>query len=232
LSRAVQTAAQTGNLDQAISILDGMSREERESLGEVWDSIRVQYAAMAGTRNYENKDFAGIDRVIDAVPQELQPFAALNVAEAILEGTPEKNTVATDLLARARRGFEKLDNTDFNTFYPYMSLVRAYGKASPQDAYAVFREAVKYINRVTRAPKDKPDNSEHVARGQFEPLQIPVELVQLSAFDLISIVSSVESNPLRTRLRLSLLSSLLNYKQSLLKTPERPAAKSKSGTSS
>ena len=232
LSRAVQVAASTGDLDRAISILDGMSREEREILGEVWDSIRVQYATMAGTRNYENKDFAAIDRVITAVPHELQPFVALNVAEAILEGSSEKNTVVTDLLAKARRSFEKLDNNDFNTFYPYMSLVRAYGKASPQDAYAVFREAVKYINRVTRAPKDKPDNSEQIARGQFEPLQIPEELVKLSAFDLISIVSSVESVPLRTRLRLSLLSSLLTYKQSLLKTPERPASKSKPGASS
>lgn len=108
-----------------------------------------------------------------------------------------------------------------------MSLVRAYGKVAPQDAYGVFREAVKSINRVTRVLKENTDPSEQTVRGQFEPLDIPSELVQLSAFDLISIVSSVESVALRTRLRLSLLSSLLAYRQVLLKTPERPASKSK-----
>jgi hypothetical protein len=170
-----------------------------------------------------------MERIISAVPQELQPFVTLNLAEAMLGQESEKNTLVIDLLGRTRRNFEKLDHPDFNTFYPYMSLVRAYGKVSPQDAYSVFREAVKSINRATVALKDKPDSSEQIARGQFEPLNIPAELVQLSAFDLIGIVSSVDSPALRARLRLSLLSSLLDYKQSLLKTPERPISKAKSG---
>ena len=230
LSRAVQAAGKSGNVELAISVLDGMSREEREVMGDAWDPIRVQYGTLAAMRRYENKDFAGMERIISAVPQELQPFVTLNLAEAMLGQESEKNTLLIDLLGRTRRNFEKLDNPDFNTFYPYMSLVRAYGKVSPQDAYGVFREAVKYINRATTALKDKPDASEQTARGQFEPLDIPAELVQLSAFDLIGIVSSVDSTALRTRLRLSLLSSLLNYKQSLLKTPERPVSKTKSGT--
>jgi len=229
LSRAVQAAGKSGNLDLAISVLDGMSREEREAMGDAWDPIRVQYGTLAATRRYENKDFAAMERIISAVPQELQPFVTLNLAEAILGQESEKNTLVIDLLSRTRRNFEKLEHPDFNTFYPYMSLVRAYGKVSPQDAYSVFREAVKSINRATVALKDKPDSSEQTARGQFEPLDIPAELVQLSAFDLIGIVSSVDSAALRTRLRLSLLSSLLNYKQSLLKTPERPMSKTKSG---
>src|ERR1700752_71166 len=229
LSRAGQAAGKSGNLDLAISVLDGMSREEREAMGDAWDPIRVQYGTLAATRRYENKDFAAMERIISAVPQELQPFVPLNLAEAILGQESEKNTLVIDLLSRTRRNFEKLEHPDFNTFYPYMSLVRAYGKVSPQDAYSVFREAVKSINRATVALKDKPDSSEQTARGQFEPLDIPAELVQLSAFDLIGIVSSVDSAALRTRLRLSLLSSLLNYKQSLLKTPERPMSKTKSG---
>ena len=229
LSRAVQAAAKSGNLDLAISVLDGMSREEREAMGDAWDPIRVQYGTLAAMRRYENKDFAGMERIISAVPQELQPFVTLNLAEAMLGQESEKNTLVIDLLGRTRRNFEKLDHPDFNTFYPYMSLVRAYGKVSPQDAYSVFREAVKSINRATVALKDKPDSSEQIARGQFEPLNIPAELVQLSAFDLIGIVSSVDSPALRARLRLSLLSSLLDYKQSLLKTPERPISKAKSG---
>ena len=227
LSRAIQAAGKSGNIDLAISILDGMTREEREVMGDAWDPIRVQYATFAGMRNYANEDFAGIERVINAVPQELQGFVALNIAEEMLGDTREKNTVAIDLLGRARRSFEKLDSADFNTFYPYMSLVRAYGKVSPQDAYSVLREAVKFINRVTLLPKEKTAPSEQVARGQFEPLDVPAELVQLSAFDLMSIVSSVDSAALRTRLRLSLLTSLLSYRQSLLKTPESSPSKPK-----
>ena len=220
LSRAIQAAAGAGNFDLAISTLDGMSVEERELMGDAWDPIRVQYATLAGMRSYENKDFAGIERIINAVPQDLQAFVALNIAEAMLGANQEKNTLIIDLLGRARRRFEKLESPDYNNFYPYMSLVRAYGKVSPPDALSVFREAVKSINRVTLALKEKTDPSEQTARGQFEPLDIPSELVQLSAFDLISIVSSVDSPALRTRLRLSLLGSLLSYRQSLLKTPE------------
>ncbi|HEX7330987.1 MAG TPA: hypothetical protein VF290_05780 [Pyrinomonadaceae bacterium] len=227
LTRAMQAAARSGKFDLAISILDGMSREEREVMGDAWDSIRVEYATFAGLQSYRKEDFAGMERIINAVPHELQAFVALNIAEAMLEKNTEKNAVALDLLARARRRFEKLENPDFNTFYPYMSLVRAYGKVAPQDAYGVFREAVKSINRATRVLKENTDPSEQIARGQFEPLDIPSELVQLSAFDLISIASSVESAGLRTRLRLSLLSSLLAYRQSLLKTPERPTSRSK-----
>lgn len=227
LSRAMQAAARSGKFDLAISILDGMSHEEREVMGDAWDPVRVQYATSAGLQSYEKEDFAGMERIVNAVPQELQAFVALNIGEAMLEKNTDKNDVALDLLARARRRFEKLENPDFNTFYPYMSLVRAYGKVAPQDAYGVFREAVNSINRATRVLKENTDQSEQIARGQFEPLDIPSELVQLSAFDLISIVSSVESAALRTRLRLSLLSSLLAYRQSSLKTPERPASRSK-----
>ena len=227
LSRAIQAAARSGKFDLAISILDGMSREEREVMGDAWDPIRVQYAKFAGLQSYEKEDFAGMERIINAVPHELQAFAALYIAEAIIAKNTDKNAVALDLLAKARRSFEKLENPDFNTFYPYMSLVRAYGKVAPQDAYGVFREAVKSINRATRVLKENTDPSEQIARGQFEPLDIPSELVQLSAFDLISIASSVESAALRTRLRLSLLSSLLAYRQVLQKTPERPASKRK-----
>ena len=230
LARAGQAAARSGKFDLAISILDGMSREEREVMGDAWDPVRVQYATFAGLHSYEKEDFAGMERIINAVPHELQAFVALNMAEAMLEKNTQKNDVALDLLARARRSFEKLETPDFNTFYPYMSLVRAYGKVAPQDAYGVFREAVKSINRATRLLKENADPSEQTARGQFEPLDIPSELVQLSAFDLISIASSVESAALRTRLRLSLLSSLLAYRQVLLKTPGRPASRSKGET--
>lgn len=229
LSRAIQAAAGAGNFDLAISTLDGMSREERNVMGDAWEPIRVQYATLAGMRSYKNKDFAAVERIINAVPQELQAFVALNMAEAMLGENQEKNTMAIDLLGRARRRFEKMERPDYNNFYPYMSLVRAYGKASPPDALSVLREAVKSINRVTLALKEKTDPSEQTALGQFEPLDIPSELVQLSAFDLISIVSSVDSPALRTRLRLSLLGSLLSYRQSLLKTPPRPAFKAKGG---
>jgi hypothetical protein len=43
-----------------------MSLEERELMGDAWDPIRVQYATLAGMRSYENKDFAAIERIINA----------------------------------------------------------------------------------------------------------------------------------------------------------------------
>ncbi len=227
LGRAIQTAAALGRFDEAISILDGMSHDEHELMGDTWDPIRVQYAALAGLRHYKDKDYGAMERVINAVPQELQAFVTLNMAEAMLGENQEKNTLAIDLLGRSRRRFEKMQNSDFGTFYPYMSLVRAYGRVSPPDAYNVFREAVKSINRASSAVREKPDLSEQIARGEFEPLDIPAPLIQLSPFELISIVSSVDSPSLRTRLRLSLLGSLLTYKQSLAKVPERLPTKAK-----
>jgi hypothetical protein len=65
------------------------------------------------------------------LPQDLQAIVALNIAEAMLGANQEKNSVIIDLLGRARRRFEKLESPDYNNFYPYMSLVRAYGKVSP-----------------------------------------------------------------------------------------------------
>lgn len=227
LSRAAQAAARQGDFIKAVSILDNMTGEERGLVGEAWAPIRVEYATQAALSHLKQSDYAAIEQVITATPAELRGFVTLGVGEKLIEVGKDKdaNAYAVELLERTRRGFGQRLDADLGLFYPYLTLVRLYAKAAPAEAPAVLREAVKIINRAATA-KSAPE-SENVAAGLLEPVEIPRALVDLNAGETIDAVAAIEPPRLRTRARLSVLSSLLTYREALTRRPPGRAAQVK-----
>jgi len=54
LGRAANLAAQQGNFEQAVTILDGLAEEERKALGDVWSDWRWDFAASAAVARLKN----------------------------------------------------------------------------------------------------------------------------------------------------------------------------------
>ena len=213
LIRASQLALQQQDFKRAINIIDNLTSDERQVLGDSWEGMRRDMATEAALSYYAKNDPAAVEQIINATPSELRPFVNLSFAEGVLKGKNIDQIFVRERLAMIREGLARREPS-FLLYYPYIKLVSLYARVDMPEAFNVLREAVKVINRAGQADKSPSKRTEEIiAGGSLEPLLLPVALVDANAGEIIELIALLESPSLRARARLSVLGSLVEQKQ-------------------
>ncbi len=200
LGRAANVAAQQEKFEQALEILDGLSADEREALGDVWSDWRWDFAASAALTRLKSDDRQGMEKIISSTPANLQAFVRVAIAQGLADYGDSAGAI--ELLESARKSFLKSDDIP-NLFEWYMSLLTRYAKIAPKEGPQVFREFVTANNR------KKPNPNEMSAHENLQPLKLPASLVQADLVLMKEAASALDPLSMRIRGRLGLIKSLL-----------------------
>lgn len=217
LVRAAQLASAQHDYKKAINIIDNLTSDERQVLGDTWEGMRRDTATAAALHYYAKNDLATVEEIITATPSELRPFVNLSFAEQVAKEKNFDRIFVQDRLSLVRQGLGRREPS-FLLYYPYVKLASLYARVEMPEAFNVLREAVKVVNRASQAPKTSSAQSEErIAEGSLEPLSLPVVLVAANAGEIIEVVALLESPSLRARARLSVLGSLIEQKRQQIK---------------
>lgn len=210
LGRAANLAAQQEKFEQALEILDGLSAEEREALGDVWSDWRWDFAASAALARLKADDRQGMEKIISSTPANLQAFVRVATAQGLADYGDSAGAI--ELLESARKSFLKSDDIP-NLFGWYMSLLSCYAKIAPKEGPRVFREFVTANNRKKSNP-----NEMLPALENLQPLKLPASLVQADLLLMKEATSALEPLSMRIRGRLGLIKSLLESASADMRT--------------
>ena len=207
--RAAALAKSRNDIDQALKILDSMSAESREFMGESWLSYRWDWAALAALSYFKAGDIYRMRLVINDVPVNLQPFAKIAFVRQLPE-TRDKDTDPTlEFLDDARTGLRRSSFTDNEKCGWYFSLLPLTVKYQTAQATAVLREAVSLLNRIEN-PRDKKGNNDG-SSVLIDSLSknLPASLLEMDEYIVKEAVSSIVSPSARVKVRLELLAACL-----------------------
>jgi hypothetical protein len=212
---AAQLAVHQRNIDRALSILDAMDTEARIFLNGAWEKWRSEWAALSALEHLKNDDFAGMRRIIEAVPAGLRVASQISLA---YQAPPQKyGDLIIGLLQEAREGLPKADMTNAEKGQWYLPLLKLYAKFLPVDAFAVFKEMIAALNRTERATPTTDKNLSEPGKSELANTQstydLPLSLLETDQFAFLGAITSIESPTRRAKIRLELLSSSLSQRK-------------------
>jgi hypothetical protein len=205
--RAAVLAEEHKDYELAVKILDDMSKEQREFMGESWDSFRWNWAADGAIEHYKNGRFREMNVLLDAVPTKLQPFAKAGFITWLPEGAVSETAPVIQILNDAIAGLRRSNVPESDKYGWYFGLLRATVKYQPADANAVLKDAISSLNKVKEA------NELSAVDYYFRTIGPP--LLEMDEFVVKDALASVTLVQTRAQLRLSLLAATLQRVRSM-----------------
>lgn len=223
LMSAINLLAEEKDFERAISILDEIREEDRESLGYIgdmllWDDLRWSYALEASRIFIKKDDLASATKIIERTPEKLRPILQIRLAEKSLQ---DKNReLAFSFAESARKNITKIENKALVAEIS-LDLVNVIATIAPNDALLVFRETIKLINNA--------DGSfEKNESREFETGKDIISLPKIFLEDDVAVlneISDLSSRKSRIRFKLGLLSSSIKHYESLLRSGQKSTGK-------
>src|ERR1041384_4869147 len=203
--RAATVANAAKDYDLAFRILDGMTKEQRESMGGAWESFRWDWAAQAAIDYYERGRLDEMNVLFNSVPANLQPIAKIAFLGRLGEAKVAEPTPLVQILNDALIELRRSTMPDLDKYNWYVALLRPTVKYQPSEASGVLNAAVSTLNK---AKDRKKLETVGFADGIAEPLLAMDEYV---VKDSIASITLVET---RANLRLVLLGATLRRMKS------------------
>lgn len=220
LARAAYVAHSGGDPDRAIEILESISLNQREGLGDGWEVARWNLAAASALKYFKAGDRQTVRKVLDAVPPKLRAYSLLYFLDQLAESKPRD--FPTELLGEARLLLTKYESPEAAP-HLWMSLVRHHAAYLPADGPLVLNEAVAAINRWTRTrPKGAGEKSREFPEYPWTGTNLPVALVEADEPGVTSAVANIDDRLMRAWARLGLLKALLEKRRAELPPPAGP----------
>lgn len=204
--RAATLAVEHKDYELALKIMDDMSKEEREFMGESWDSWRWNWAADGAIEHYKNSRFREMNLMLDAVPSDLQPFAKAGFIVWLPEGAVSETAPIIQILNDAIAGVRRSNIPEEQKYNWSFGLLRATVKYQFAEANAVLKDSISSLNKV------KEGNELSAVDWYFRT--VGPSLVEMDEFVVKDAVASVTLAQTRAQLRLSLLRATLERMRS------------------
>jgi hypothetical protein len=198
--RAASLAAQRKDYELAIKILEDMPKEAREFMNESWTSWRWNWASDGAVEHYKNGRFREMNLILDATPQDLQPFAKAAFVTWLPEQAVSETAPVIQVLNDAIKGLRRANITATDKYNWYFGLLRATVKYQPDDANAVLKDAIASLNQIKEAA---PLNQTDWLRYLGAPL------LEMDEFVVKDALASITPVPYRAQLRLALLDATI-----------------------
>jgi hypothetical protein len=198
--RAANLARDAKNYEVALKILDGMGKEERQFMDDVWDSYRWDWAAQGALDYYQRGRLAEMNVLLNAVPSNLQPFGKIAFLKRLHEEKNAEPAPIVQLLNEALTGLRSSSVSEADKHDWYFALLGSTVRYQPADASGVLKAAVSSLNK---AKDRKTLDTSEFTDGVAEPL---VEMDEYVVKDSLASITLVET---RAQLRLVLLEATL-----------------------
>lgn len=190
---------------EIISLLDGLDGDDLKAMTFAWDDWRSEYAYLAALAAFENTDMPSVYRIINKTPKKNRPYVRFRLVYK-LSPTKDRDFMLENL-EEIRKEVSTLEIESRFAASNFLSLARLYLKIQPTESEAMFREAVKYIN------KTDGENPEFEPIKDWAPLmdyvQIPWEILDADEPSITSSLTNISARRSRVRLKLGLLESSL-----------------------
>jgi len=213
--RAGALAVGQNNHERALKILDSMSDEERQFMGEAWVSYRWHWAALAAIEALKRGDIYSATVVIDAVPENLRVFSRIFfLKELPLEMYKEKDPTLT-VLNDALIGLRKSKVSDTDKFGWYCALLGVILKYQPSEGASFLKEAIASLNRGENSKEKTKTPARVDSQNNFQSVRfLPESIVEIDEYVIKDALSSITSLTKRVQIRLEVLeASLKRIKQ-------------------
>lgn len=196
---------------ETISLLDSTDGDDYKTVSPVgWDNWRGGAAVQAALISFEAKDLPSAYRVIEQTPKRIRPEVRMQLAKKLKPAGD--NQFYMENLDEMQKELGSLEMLDKDVAGFYKKLAELYLKVRPTDAEAMFRNAVKYINKTDN---DNPDflNDKDWAPF-FDYVPMTSELLEVDEISIASSLNNLSSRRSRVRLKLGFLeSSLKKYSE-------------------
>jgi hypothetical protein len=203
--RAAEAASGARDYELAIKILDGMGQEQREFMGNAWDSFRWNWAAQGAIDYYQRGRLAEMNVILNTVPASLQPFAKISFLDRLPEPKDSDPAPIIQILNEALIDLRRSNATDLDKYNWCIALLRPTVKYQPVEATGVLKAAVSFLNKA-KVPKT-------LDSAEFSEL-IGDPLLEMDEFVVKDIIASITLVQTRTNLRLVLLTATLRHMKS------------------
>lgn len=212
LYKAISKLELLKQFDKIISLLDNMSKEEINAIGQTaWDSWRIEYAFRSALRSFENGDLPAVYHTIDRTPANARPYVRFRLVFKL--SSVENRAFILENLEAIKKELASFQISEKDAATSYISLTRLYIKNEPLEAIATFQDAVKFINKTDSANPDFLPEKDYSPLDDYIPL--PYELLTTDEFSIHSSLTNISSRRSRIRLKLGLLESSLGKLENL-----------------
>jgi hypothetical protein len=219
--RAAALAKEKKDYDQALKILDSMSKEDREFMQGSWEAYRWDWAALAAIEHYKHGRTLDMNLVLNAVPADLQAFAKAAFVDRLPPMKDQEESPAVQFLNEAKAALRRTNISESDKYSWYFGLLRLTVKYQPSEAGAAFKEAITSLNRAEEGAEVKGEDNKLDTADLSKTL--PASLLEMDEFAVkegLALIASVET---RAQLRLELLEATLQR----MRNAQRVDAKSK-----
>ena len=202
--RAAELARQNQDYERALKILDSLSKEGRELMGDAWVFYHWDWAATAALDHYTHGRLFEMNLVLNSVPADLQPLAKAVFVDRLPDNRNPETDPAILFLNDARAGLRRANLQESDRYGCYFVLLRSVVKYQPSEANAILKDAIASLNRFELANKDRKTlNSTDLSK------MLPASLLEMDEYAVKEGIASVTAVETRAQLRLQLLEASL-----------------------
>jgi len=194
------------DFSEMISLLDSTKGDDFKKLGPIgWDSWRSSASYQLAWTAVQTNDMAGFYKALEKTPKVLRPRVRLRLAAKI---SPKSDlSLYLDNLDELQKDLTALDLSSREIALAYKKLTDLYLTARPTECEAMFRQAVKYINK---ADDENPDLSvDKDWAPMLDVISMDAQLLEIDEQSISSSFNNLSSRRSRVRLKLGLLESSL-----------------------
>jgi tetratricopeptide (TPR) repeat protein len=203
--RAANLAMGAKNYELALKILDDMAKEQREFMGEAWDSYRWDWASQGAIDYYQRGQLAEMNVLLNKVPDNLRPLAKIAFLDRLPEQKDAEPGPLVEILNEALVELRRSTISEADKYNWYIALIRSTVKYQPGDAGSVLKAAVSSLNKAKAGETlEWAEFSDRIA----DPILAMDEFVVKDSLAAITLVET------RAQLRLVLLDATLRHMKS------------------
>jgi len=200
--RAASLAKENKDYERALKILDGVSEEGREFMGEVWGFYRWDWAATGALEHYKAGRLLEMNLILNGTPAEWQPLAKAAFVDRLPEQRNPEGDPALQFLNDARAGLRRSNVRESDKVGCYFFLLRAIVKYDRAATSTAIKEAFAAMNKAEESNPDKDHRT--LNTGEYLDL-LPASLLEVDEFAVREGLASLTNVESRAQIRLALL---------------------------
>ena len=204
--RAAVLAQEKKDYERALKIMDGISKEGREFMGDSWENIRWDWAAKGALEHYKAGRLLEMNLILNGVPDDLEPFAKAVFVDRLPENRNPEGDPALQFLNDARAGLRRSKARESERVGCYFLLLRSIVKYDPSAATTAIKEAFVALKRADEASQIK--DRQTLDTGEYLEI-LPASLLEIDEFAVKEGIASLTTVETRAQLRLALLGAAL-----------------------
>ena len=214
LFRAVSLANDQKLYQIGIDILEGMSKQERETDIPFWDTLRYSIAGGLAFQQLEESNLSGATDTLNRVPSNIRSFAKIGFAFRCSSKNINTRNFCGGKMDEALSDFPKSDKSLQEKYRFWLITVKLYSVyEQPAAASASFEALVKSLNSDLA---ERKENSFHLA-SEDAPFVISAELLESQEQTLLKAADLLEDQTSRTNVNLAFLTTSLDKVELLTK---------------